>query len=607
LGQCYYAYTNDTDSASTALEPLEALTSLVTVQETFGGLVIAAGTRCGHLLTLHIKGLLPEAEVNWTSEKMSLSAVHVFAGTNTYPASFCCCDDKLIHLSRPSTPHPRFEGKDIVWPVDLNDTWPTYSPVHSVFSLQSNQSGSAKSGTLLLLAGTRILLADFVAEVTSVPRTMDLPGAPTKMLYSPLWKCLIIAVQTDNKPTITFIDPESGETLSHPVDKDKIPCGIIGGLGQPGDRVCSLFEWIYVKDGQTFPFIIVTTYEGCLLIVSVREVYLDSEDGSRRRALEHWTRYRKKGFKEPVYSAVPDDEGLLYCVGRTLHWDILDLTEKKMKQVSTIDLDSTAMSLSLLGDKVLALTARHSLHVVSRKPGFHEMTLVHTDSHTRASCHVARVGPEGDDRRWPVNLVSDLAGGITGLFVPDRAHKDLVHVFEGRLKSAVRRFARVKCRQQWTTNGRIGNMYGSIQSTPDDGDILGVSLNGTIQQFKLLGLNLWRVMYIIQALVLGRDTRSDGLPVAVLKQHWGDELPSEVHAGLMHIDGDALMGCLQSRSLERLASEAGMSGLLCFCLDDLEEGALTEHFSKEGDDTAREAQYFALAYEILEYLFSSAM
>lgn len=580
------------------------------VQETSDGLVIAAGTRCGHLVTAHIQGIPSKVEVSWTSEKIGLSSVILFPGTDTHSTAFCCCDDKLLYLSRPSSSRSKFEEKDVVWSIDLNDSWTTFPAIHSIFSLQSGLYRSSRGGTLLLLAGTKILLAEFCPDVAPVPRIMDLPGAPTRMLYSQFWKCLIVSIQVDSAPTMIFIEPDTGDTISRPVDKDKKTSDYISGLGQPGDRICSLYEWIYVKDGQTFPFIIVTTQDGSLLIVSVRETYLDSEEGPPSRQLEYWTRYRKKGFREPVYSAVPDDEGLVYCVGRTLHWDILDLADKKMKSVDTIELDSTATMLSFLGDKILALTSRHSLEVIDRQKTSEkcDMALVHTDAHTRATCHMVMVGPDADSQRWPVNLVSDLSGGITGLWLPrDKPHEDLVHVFEGKLKSSVRRFVRAKCRQPWSANGQGGGMYGSIQNTPDDADILGVSLNGTVQQFKLLGLNLWRVMYLIQSLVLDKDPREDGIHKSVLNRRWGDEIPEEIHAGIMHIDGDALMDCLHSRTLETIVSKAKMSELFFFCLDELEDGAHTQHFVVDECEQHREAQYYELAYNILEYLISSAL
>lgn len=48
-------------------------------------------------------------------------------------------------------------------------------------------------------------------------------------------------------------------------------------------------------------------------------------------------------------------------------------------------------------------------------------------------------------------------------------------------------------------------MYRSIQSTVNNRYVLRVSLNGTLQQFKLLGLDLWRVMFLIQALAAGKN------------------------------------------------------------------------------------------------------
>ena len=582
---------------------MEAITSLNPVQTGHDSADIVAGTRCGHLVTIHIEGFSPQLQVKWKTEKIGLAPVELFQDNNTNSALFACCDNKLLYLSHFSRLQHKFENLDTVWPTDLSDPSLSAPLVHSVFSLQAKVNNSSKGAMLLLLAGTRILLTEFCSEVESVPRTIGIPGSPTKLLYSHVWSCLIVSVQIDTKPTLIFVDPDSGDLISLPVDKDKNPSEFIGGLGQPGDRICGLFEWVYVKDGQTFPFIIVTTQEGCLLIVSIREREVESAEHGPTRRLEYWTRYRKKGFKEPVYSVVPDEEGLVYCVGRILHWDILDLAEKKMKPVSAFELDSTATSLSFLGEKVLALTTQHSLEVIDRNKTSenHHMELIHTDEITRATSHMITIGPDGKDKHWTVHLISGLSGGIAGLWVPSgQPKRDLVSVFEGTLKNTVRRFVRAKCRQPWLEDG---GRFGSIRSTNDDAEILGVSLNGTIQQFKLLGPELWRLLYLISNLVRRRSPEADGLSYQSLAKRWGSGTPPDMQAGSMHIEGDPLMSCLYGRSLETLVTNAGVSDVFFFCLDELEKGAHTAHIRREEQSKeVTAAQYYQVAYDVLEYL-----
>lgn len=584
---------------------------MVVAREAIDGADIVAGTRCGNLLTIHLENLSSQPEISWIKEKLGVSPAEVFPNANTSPSAFVCCDGQLLHISNLTEPQRRFDDKSVVWPTDLSD--PSLMPpsIHSAFSLRASYPASVRDSMLLLLAGTRILLTEFCAGIEPVPRTISLSGYPSKLLYSRMWKCLIVGVQIDTKPTLVFVDPDSGEEASQALDKEKNKCDFIGGLGSPGDKICGLYEWLYVKHKQTFPFIIVTTVEGNIIIVSLRRLQIDMNQGPPVTRFEYWTRYRKKTLKDPVYSVVPDKEGLLYCGGRTLHWDILDLTQKRMRPVSSLELDSTATSLNLVGGKVLVLTAMHSLQVVEREttPTGHQMTLAHTDAVTRVTGHTIMVGPEANNKRWPVSLVSDLSGGIVGLWAPmDQPHRDLIPMFEGRLKNPVRRFLRTRSRHPWSVKGAVGGHFGTIRCTTDDAEILGVSLNGTLQHFRLLGPEVWRFLYMVQAMVKRRAPEEDGLAFNVLARSWADGAPLELKPGAMHIDGDALTDCFRQRTLEKMSREAKVSHFVFFCLKQIEGGLYTDHIKAEELSQDEMAEhYFTLAYDILEYVLSPAI
>ena len=99
------------------------------------------------------------------------------------------------------------------------------------------------------------------------------------------------------------------------------------------------------------------------MIVSGTTEPVETEDGQTRQ-LQYWTRYKKKGFVDPIYAVVGDAVGLLFCVGKVLHWEVLDLAEKKLKPMKQFKLDSPATSLRVEGSKACALTAQHSLQVI---------------------------------------------------------------------------------------------------------------------------------------------------------------------------------------------------------------------------------------------------
>lgn len=424
---------------------------------------------------------------------------------------------------------------------------------------------------------------------------------------------------------MAFVDPDSGETLSVPSDKDHNPSDFVSGLGYPGDRIYGLYEWLYVKDGRTFAFILVATKDGRLLIISVNRVKARAGDGQVKR-LHYWTRY-KKVLGEPIYSIVGDDLGIIYCVDKVVHWEVLDLVEKKLRPMGAYRLDSPATSLQVVQGHIFALTTLHSLEIIDYKTsGTGDMALIHSDRITRRTTHMIGAGPLSDrPDRWPVTLLSDQRGGIAGIWIPwHQRYKEFKVVFEGLLPTAVRRFVALRGKPLWLADGRE-TLYGTVPCTSYGADIVGVSLDGSLQHFTLLDFDLWRFLYLIQSMARrspqvcsvaitpapGNSGRGGGDETLEDNYDWDGELgelePS-LHPGLMHIDGDILERCLQRRALEELVQDAGRFRLFCQYLDRLEGGRHTRGFEADSTgDEERRGRYLGLAYEILAYLLDVVM
>ncbi|CAH0059660.1 unnamed protein product [Clonostachys solani] len=606
--------TENTATTPNSQSSLEALTSIVVAKEQQEYFVVIAGTRCGHLITFQIPKNA-NRQISWRIERLGNSPVEVFPHSNTDGAGtgtpFLCCANNAVQLGKYSPDSNRFKSKTTIWPTDMSDSSLQVPPIHSVFGVGSYQGNSAKYSMLAMVAGTRMLIADLSDHSGSIPRSIPVDGTPTRILYSEVWRCLVVGYQVENKPSIAFIDPDTGESISKAIDKDKNACEFITGLGQAEDRIFGLQEWLYMKNGEMFPFIIVTTQSGGLLIVSVREERKKKE-GSGTRQLQHWTRYRKKGFKVPIYSVVPDQEGLVYCAGRTLYWDVLDLAEKKMKTAKSFELDSPATSLSISNGKIWALTSMHSLQIVDHRsdPGVYDMRLLHTDRATRTTSHMISVGPTTQGDLWPVTLLSDVSGGIAGVWVPwDKRNQELVVAFEGQLGNSVRRFIRAKCRPTWLMEEHGRPRYGCIQSSSDGAEILGLSLDGSMRHFTLLQQDLRRFLYLVQSLWRAeKSARYAREQLNTLLQ--AIELPKS-----QHIDGDVLIACLNQRLLERLVHESGTQDLFRRYLDELEGGLHTRSFGRIdtedsmdlglGDDL--QGKYMKLGYDILDYVLAPVL
>ncbi|KAF4446498.1 putative FUN12-general translation factor eIF2 [Fusarium austroafricanum] len=526
---------------------MEAYTSVHAIYDTHDKVILVFGTRSGHLVTILIAG---EDIDHYTLgvEQLGISP------TNVFPAS------------------GPFDGNHALFLVDI---WPHVGPV---------------------------------------PRSILLDGTPMRLIYSQTWKVLVVAHLRDDRPTLSFIDPDTGANISTAANKDRQPSDYISGLGHQGDRIFGLYEWTYVKDGQAFPFIIITTQHGRLMIVSVAKGQPVETESGPIRQLQYWTRYKKKGFTEPIYAVVGDDVGLLFCVGKTLHWEALDLTEKKLKPMKQFRLDSPATSLRVEGTKVCALTAQHSLQVIDLyvESEQTEASIIHSDRITRYTGHVIEMGDSQEPPgKWPVNLISTSQAGFAGVWIPwSQRHKEFEVVFEGVLPASVRRFRRGHTRPFWSAANRQ-RRYNTLFNTADQADVLGISLDGSLQQFSLIGLDLWRFLRLIQNLA---HHDSDVCPFthgnqssrhSEMELDLDLELEPQPYPDTMHIDGDLLKRCLDLGALKRLVSIGDGIDLFCEYLDGIDDGIHTKGFRESGDEG--QEKYIELGYEILQYVLTLAI
>ncbi|KAF4340341.1 putative FUN12-general translation factor eIF2 [Fusarium beomiforme] len=397
---------------------MEAYTSIQVIYDTPDQIILVLGTRSGHLVTTLISGE-DIAHYSLEIEQIGVSPTNVFSASGPFDgklAFFTCCDNSLSIITDFSPKSIKFKTKTRIWATDSNDPSLSSPPVQAAFCLADSLSGYQRHMSLVLLSGTRVLLVDIWPHVGPVPRSIPLDGTPMRVIYSQTWKALVVAHLKDERPTLSFIDPETGANIATAANKDKQPSDYISGLGHPGDKIFGLYEWAYIKDGKLFPFIIVTTHHGRLMIVSVTTVRAEGDNGTVRQ-LQYWTRYKKKGFAEPIYSVVGDAVGLLFCVGNVLHWEVLDLAEKKLKPMKQFRLDSPATSLSVEGNKVCVLTAQHSLQVIDLHVGSDDTdpSIIHSDRVTRYTGHVIEMGDsEEETGKWPISVISTAQSGFAG-------------------------------------------------------------------------------------------------------------------------------------------------------------------------------------------------
>ncbi|KAK3306628.1 mono-functional DNA-alkylating methyl methanesulfonate N-term-domain-containing protein [Chaetomium strumarium] len=566
---------------------LEGVESIVSIGDT-----VLLGTRSGEVFTVRN----PAGSLSIIGREKYGSSVATLTCSRrdgaSDPTILVCCDGNLVSLSLGQHGSRRCR----VWPVDASRLEAPAPMVQyaAVVDLPCEDGATP----ILMISGSRLLLAEMREKPGPANRIIPVDGSPNRVMYCQSTQCLVVAVNRDYGPTLVFLNPDTGEDIGRPTDKTGEPQTCIAGLGRAGDRVMGLAEWRYKRDGNVWNFILVITKAGRLILVSTQKMGT-REGGSP--AIRYWTRFRKD-VKEPIYSILSYDEGLVYCFARTIQWEVLDLQERKLKPVKSFELGSPATALRISNGKLVALTSAESLVVLDH---FHaeadKIRLCHVDPWRRNGVDFFEsTGPDLNDASGGIFLVADRDCSVTGLWVPWQIpDKECEVVVEAELPSSIRRFRRVRTRPMWERGQRRGPRYGRLPATVDDAEVLGVSLNGAMYHFTLLSVEAWRLLRFIQnmALAIPEASPAQRDRSAVNKEIEPVRPPPE-----MHVDGDILRRCLEKRTLEQLVATQGQLPRLLELLGELDGGQHVVDFS-EGEPS----RYFQLAYDVLEYYLSPVL
>ncbi|KAK3324234.1 thermotolerance protein [Cercophora scortea] len=582
-------------ATQSAIEPISSIGSIPDA--------VIVGTRSGEVITLTHEAGSDHLVID--CEKFGTAAVNITRARASQtngcgPVLLVSCNQNLVLLGAHRSgngPAVQFKTKHQVWPVTEGNLGAPTPPVDYVVAWDL-PSENRDVSQLLIISGPRLLLAELRQKPGPVHRQIPIGGTPTTVIYSQTLQCLVVAVNKGNKPTLMFIDPDSGEDIGVPTDKNLSRIDkngdlieFVSGLGKPDDRIMGLEEWEAKKEKDVWRFIIVITKSGRLLVLSTKKEALAPDQPGQPRIV-YWLRFQKKSLDLPVYSVLSYNDGLIYCVGRTIYWDILDHADKKLKTIKTHELPSPAISLRIVNSKLVVLTNSNSLEIINPVVGQGDESpsgLLHVDPKNRNATHMMEIaGPQPEEPLGSIVLVADRDCGVAGLWVPWQIPgKECEQLFEVELPSSIRRFRRGRTRPVWEQQRHVPK-YGRLPSTVDDADILGISLDGSTQHFTLVNTEAWRFLRFIQNIAM---TSEELCPFTYKRVNLANFDP-EPRAGKgleMHIDGDLLRRCLEKRVLERLVSSS-------------------EHVERFGQllselvhDLGGRERYFQLAYGIIEY------
>ena len=551
---------------------MEAFISVVIVPGSLGHFILVCGTRDGMIVTLEVNEHTLKIARSWY-DRIGLTSVIIMRNelSTAKDIMLVNCDLKIYALTVPaitsglSKSSRKTERKLCrIFLTDALKPIIEQPQINLVARLRPNLSGGTDFG-LLLVSGSLIRLAGLSTQPKAVPRHIPIGGSPSRILYSRHLGCLIVAAAVNGRSTLLFIDPETGDDLSSPVDKKNgNTVSYVPGLGNFNERIFRLIEWSYVKGGKTWVFVIVCTNTGRLVILSTQKAEIVQSKGSefifgQQHKVRYWTLHKVKRAN-PIYSVAGFDEGLIYCSGKTLHCEILDMVEKKFRQVAQYVLPSPAINLVWKGGKIYALTAAHSLEILrldgeatldaaSADDSGHKIVRTHGDQVTRNALHHESLT---HGLEFPIHLVSDKSCSVVGLWVTHNTRADTLEpVFEAQLASSILRFRSGRTRPIWDSTLAPQPDMGTSQISrlkSEYQEMLGLSIDGSLFSFTILGLHAWRFLRFL--IVLAKQSpkvceftdSQDGSSL---------ELTQEPKI-MMHVNGDILRRCLDDGSLDEL-------------------------------------------------------
>ncbi|KAI0478994.1 mono-functional DNA-alkylating methyl methanesulfonate N-term-domain-containing protein [Xylariaceae sp. FL0804] len=599
---------------------LGALTSIVSAIEHHPKATVFAGTRNGNVLTLVIDtSELRLLEIS--RHKFGLSPSYVSMGVDIAgrPSALVCNEIGLAALTARSQGKKTgfFEDIHRIWLTDQNDPSMPSPSINTVALM--NQIPIYGTSNVVMIDDSRILITELQSRPKSLPRFLALRGMPMKILYSSRLGALLTIVIKNLQPSLHFIDPITGEDLSYPVGADDHPNGVdhISGLGRTDTRILSMVRWRYKKGEKIREWFVLTgkvvnregELEGCLIVVSAKNEPRPEHAGGGRR-VRFWTHYRWKSKDGPVWSATTDEQGLLVCQGKNLQY--LTIVGNKLDAIKQHELPSPASWMQVVGPKRLhVVTKNHSLMAFNYgAEESDQMVPIHTDEVCHVGLHSIEVGSFlSEDTHQSITLLSDVMCSVFGLWSTSRNERPFQHVFRAELQASIRRFAQGRTRPPWDV-ARCSPRYGRIQAGHCD-EILGLSIDGSMQQFSFVDEDAWRLLKYIQNLAMRFQTQAmrsqtqeqvlgledNQLELDPVELDPEPKLDSKLD---MHVDGDVLQRVLDKRPLSKLVKAFGRFERLRELLDALEGGIHTPR-SKEKND------YYKLAHEILRYYLSPAL
>lgn len=360
----------------------------------------------------------------------------------------------------------------------------------------------------------------------------------------------MVATSVDGRPTIVILDRCTGT-------RQVISLKHMQSSRRTG-RILSLAQW-WLWPSKDLPLkeelIVAGTNSGTMFIL--RQDRSNFQHTAPKSQAVNFHTYIEQRFTDPIYALLqgrPNEDIIFCCVGNTLHAMQINTNDRSMASLAEYQLPSHAVSMTWEGHFLNVLTAKDSIITLLYKStkSFH---LHFVDEVTRAGLdHMPFVLDDNSapGKRSTLLLVSDKDCSVVGLHYQGSATsaqifpREYTTLFDAEMLSCITKFRLTSVRPKWDTSYKECPLSGVILWGKPWEDLLGISINGSVQRFTLLGETLWKLLGVLQ-----QFARQVPKLCPAATQGGADLLRINCEdAREKHIDGDLLSGWLMFRNLQ---------------------------------------------------------
>ncbi len=534
-----------------------AIMTSITEAEAIPQQLIVCGLRNGLVQTLHYTDVDFTYRLTLCEELvMGDTSVTVITDTTRKSRVICHCERSLCTLEYPK--YSLYRAPATVYNIWMTDhdqaalTQGTLSMItQAVHSWVPKGVPGLASGALLGIHGEllQVLKLNPDPEAQLVPHRLTIGGSSEQLIYSRFLNKLIVlynrrrvlkaprkngAVKVSGvrmvQPSITFLDLETTTRIRpHPNMEDVKPDSqpdkndeLLAYERKATEVFLGITEWFPIINGALYHFLVVNTVlehnskqVGRLLVFRVGQ----QANGKPKLLIK-----KKIVLSAPAYyvAEYPDRKSIIYCSGRDLFLQSLDLTQPGLKFQAPIkeEMRSPVRYLTIKAPYIFVSSSGESLAVYKYEDG--KLAYQYGDQSARVGLHHVHV-PE-----YSLVLASDIGNTVVGLWRPPERRIDnaMTPVFEAILPNSITCFGHVT-RPLW---------HRDLDKPHDDQSIIGSSMDGTITQLDVLTKG-WRLLRFIQNMAERNKVVCPFKGRGPFVRHLD---PSTSKPHYMHINGDIL-------------------------------------------------------------------